>query len=115
MRVNVYQPPCIIAAFKQEHGTKASSELHLRIPIIQHRTGERSYSIHFLRSLITLYNVPTPIPTTQVMLNQHAGVLLFMKVLSLAKHRLGWGGAGRLDDLRSLDGLDDAWLMIRMS
>ena len=53
-------------------------------------------SIHFLRSLITLYNVPTPIPTTQVTLNQHAGVLLFMPVLSSGKHEENEGleGAG---------------------
>ena len=39
--------------------------------------GKDYLSIRFLRSLITVYNVPTPIPTTQVTLNQHAGVLLF--------------------------------------
>ena len=54
-------------------------------------------SFRFLRSLITLYNVPTPIPTTQVTLNQHAGVLLFMEALSFGEYERDveeWKGVG---------------------
>ncbi len=80
MRVKGALAACISMAWLQEHGTKASSEHHLQIPIIQRWRMEGTRSIRFLRSLITLYNVPTPIPTTQVTLNQHAGVLLFIKV-----------------------------------
>ena len=73
---------------------------------------EDLYNFRFSRSLITLYNVPTPIPTTQVTLNQHAGVLLFMEALCLGEYERDeeeWKG---LDEPGLLDEIDDAWMMM---
>lgn len=95
-----------------DHGVHRSSICEYQLSSAE--WGGEYRAFHFLRSLITLYNVPTPIPTTQVTLNQHAGVLLSQRFCPLESVEEKMGVWKRLDGLGLLDRTDDAWLMMWM-